>query len=159
MKCTATPPPTPRLAPPRRLITATPDHAGIIVGHNLGYVRHVRRWIGQSAHVVESLKQDLRTAASELVTNSLVYTRSGLPGGETTVELLYSPHSITLRVTDQGPLNPDKPTHPRIRETDHSLPGGRGLRLVDGLAEYWEWDTTPSNGVSVYAVFARSSFS
>lgn len=65
----------PLLDPPRRLVTASPDHSGIIIGHDLGYVSVVRRWVAQSARVTPSLAHDMCVAASELTTNALLYVR------------------------------------------------------------------------------------
>ncbi|KOX07879.1 ATP-binding protein [Nocardiopsis sp. NRRL B-16309] len=143
----------PLLDPPRRLVTASPDHCGIIIGHHLGYVSVVRRWVSQCAKVTPTLAYELCVAASELTTNALLYSRSGLPGGHTTIELFHRPATLVLRVTDEGACDRENPSYPRPRRADTE--GGRGLSLVDRLADYWEWDHTPV-GVSVRAVFSRS---
>lgn len=143
----------PLLDPPRRLVTASPDHSGIIIGHHLGYVSVVRRWVVQSARVTPTLAQDMCVAASELTTNALLYTRSGLPGGYTTIELLHRSATVILRVTDEGTCDRTHPSFPHPRRA--GFEGGRGLPLVERLADYWEWDHTPV-GASVRAVFSRS---
>ncbi|RKS08933.1 anti-sigma regulatory factor (Ser/Thr protein kinase) [Nocardiopsis sp. Huas11] len=147
----------PLLDPPRRLVTASPDHSGIIIGHHLGYVSVVRRWVVQSARATPTLAHDMCVAASELTTNALLYTRSGLPGGHATIELLHRPATVILRVTDEGACDRENPSFPCPspwpRRAD--VEGGRGLSLVERLADYWEWDHTPA-GVSVRAVFSRS---
>jgi anti-sigma regulatory factor (Ser/Thr protein kinase) len=145
--------PTLLLDPPRRLVTASPDHCGIIIGHHLGYVSVVRRWVAQSARVTPTLAHDMCVAASELTTNALLYSRSGLPGGHTTIELHHRSATLVLRVTDEGACDSENSSFPRPRRAD--VEGGRGLSLVERLADYWEWDTCPV-GVSVRAVFSRS---
>lgn len=80
-------------------------------------------------------------------------TRSGLPGGHTTVELHHRPATLVLRVTDEGACDRAHPSFPRPRRADAG--GGRGLPLVERLADYWEWESNPV-GVSVRAVFSRS---
>ncbi|GAB2485933.1 ATP-binding protein [Nocardiopsis aegyptia] len=146
---------TPLLDPPRRLVTASPEHSGLIIGHHLGYVSVVRRWVAQSARVTPTLGHDMCVAASELTTNALLYTRSGLPGGHTTIELLHRSATVVLRVTDEGACDRENPSFPSPLRSRADVEGGRGLPLVERLADYWEWDHTPV-GVSVRAVFSRS---
>ncbi|GAA3068175.1 ATP-binding protein [Streptosporangium carneum] len=70
---------------------------------------------------------------SEAVTNAVAHTDSGKPGGVVTVEVTETdPSMVCIEVIDDG--SPGVPV-PR-RPADDSL-GGRGLWLVDEIAESW----------------------
>lgn len=69
-------------------------------------------------------------AVSELATNAVTCTRSGLPGGRFMVSLQAEPGGIRVCVYDGGPL--DRP-HARREDGEH----GRGLLIVDALSEAW----------------------
>lgn len=73
--------------------------------------------------------EDLRVMVSELVTNSVVH--SGLERGEP-ISLLVKvlPERVRVEVADPGRRFPDISKRPR----DHH---GRGLMIVDQLAERW----------------------
>ncbi|MFC5242266.1 ATP-binding protein [Streptomyces atrovirens] len=101
-------------------------------------VGRARRWArsrlaGSGIGADEPLAETLILLVSELVTNAVVHTgrpavlRLSLPGedaGETTVR---------LEVTDRSERAPV----PRC--VDGEATGGRGLALVDGLADRWGW--------------------
>jgi anti-sigma regulatory factor (Ser/Thr protein kinase) len=65
--------------------------------------------------------------ASELVTNAILYTRSGLTGGQVTLCLTAVRGSIEIRVYDQGARDGATVQRPA---GEH----GRGLAIVAGLA-------------------------
>ncbi|WP_309062745.1 ATP-binding protein [Streptomyces sp.] len=101
-------------------------------------VGRARRWArsrlaGSGIGADEPLAETLILLVSELVTNAVVHTgcpavlRLSLPGaegGETTVRLEVADRS------DRAPV-------PRC--VDGEATGGRGLALVDGLADRWGW--------------------
>jgi two-component sensor histidine kinase len=64
---------------------------------------------------------------SELVTNSLLHSRSGLPGGQVTVTIDTDPISGTIRISvmDGGPRASDSPAN------------GYGLRVIAAVAMAW----------------------
>ncbi|MGH3343642.1 MAG: ATP-binding protein [Carbonactinosporaceae bacterium] len=64
---------------------------------------------------------------SELVTNAVVHG-----GGPTLLRLSFD-GTLRVEVTDRSPAPP------RLRRTGPDELGGRGLQLVDGLAECWSW--------------------
>ncbi|MFJ7902929.1 ATP-binding protein [Streptomyces sp. NPDC096198] len=107
-------------------------------------VGRARRWArsrlaGSGIGADEPLAETLILLVSELVTNAVVHTgcpavlrllltgvrddASGTPGG-----------TVRLEVADAS-ARPPVPRHARGDET-----GGRGLELVDGLADRWGWD-------------------
>jgi anti-sigma regulatory factor (Ser/Thr protein kinase) len=104
-------------------------------------VGRARRWArsrlaGSGIGVDEPLAETLILLVSELVTNAVVHTgcpavlRLSLPGGpdEGTGE-----STVRLEVADTSSRAPV----PRCLDDDAT--GGRGLALVDGLADRWGW--------------------
>lgn len=83
-------------------------------------------------------RDDAMLLVSELVTNAIRYTRSGAGDGVVTLTLLDLGHAMRYEVTDEG----GAATRP---EPSGAVPfyseNGRGLRLVDALAD--TWDTEP----------------
>lgn len=74
---------------------------------------------------------DAALIVSELVTNSVVH--ANVTAHETLiVELDTVGDQLRITVIDNG-----SPLEPRIRRSDHSTPGGFGLRLVDELSSAW----------------------
>ncbi|MEU0949055.1 ATP-binding protein [Streptomyces canus] len=101
-------------------------------------VGRARRWArsrlaGSGTLIDESLAETLILLVSELVTNAVVHTgrpavlRLSLPGAE--VESA----TVRLEVADRSGRAPV----PRCVDGDAT--GGRGLALVDGLADRWGW--------------------
>ncbi|QFZ75749.1 ATP-binding protein [Streptomyces fagopyri] len=103
-------------------------------------VGRARRWArsrlaGSGIETDEPLAETLILLVSELVTNAVVHTgcpavlRLSLPGvpGE-------SLGTVRLEVADSS----DCPPRPRHAEGDET--NGRGLELVDGLADRWGWN-------------------
>lgn len=81
---------------------------------------------------------------SELVTNSVTHSRSGLPGGTVTVAVCTGSAGVLIQVRDDGGL-----TEPRLAVTWAPGPGeaeqaehGYGLLLVAALADTWGTATT-----------------
>lgn len=76
---------------------------------------------------------------SELVTNAIVHTRSGQPGGTVSVTIGPAdlPGELRITVTDGGnPLRPSWPAMPAAEAPD--VPEhGYGLAMVDAVAADW----------------------
>jgi anti-sigma regulatory factor (Ser/Thr protein kinase) len=103
-------------------------------------VGRARRWArsrlaGSGIGVDEPLAETLILLVSELVTNAVVHTgcpavlRLSLPG-----VLDESIGTVRLEVADSS-ARPPVPRHAEGDETN-----GRGLELVDGLADRWGWN-------------------
>ncbi|MER5874897.1 MULTISPECIES: ATP-binding protein [unclassified Streptomyces] len=101
-------------------------------------VGRARRWArsrlaGSGIEADEPLAETLILLVSELVTNAVVHTgcpavlRLCLPGGGDAA-------TVRLEVADSCA----RPPIPRHAEGDET--NGRGLELVDGLADRWGWN-------------------
>ncbi|MFF8944417.1 ATP-binding protein [Streptomyces sp. NPDC014864] len=101
-------------------------------------VGRARKWArsrlaGSGIEVDEPLAETLILLVSELVTNAVVHTgcpavlRLSLPGGAAEAA------TVRLEVADTSTRAPV----PRCADDDAT--GGRGLALVDGLADRWGW--------------------
>ncbi|MFE1438174.1 ATP-binding protein [Streptomyces sp. NPDC058739] len=100
-------------------------------------VGRARRWArarltGAGVGVDEPLAETLILLVSELVTNAVVHT--GRPAVlRLVLPLAAEPATVRLEVADTS----DRAPVPRCADGDET--GGRGLALVDGLADRWGW--------------------
>ncbi|MGW6140048.1 ATP-binding protein [Streptomyces sp. NPDC055144] len=110
------------------------------VGADPAEVGRARRWArsrlaGSGIGVDEPLAETLILIVSELVTNAVVHTgcpavlRMLLPG----VPAEASAGTVRVEVADAS----DRPPAPRHADGEET--NGRGLELVDGLADRWGW--------------------
>ena len=89
----------------------------------------------------------LQLIVTELVTNSIVHSRSGrCADGTVTLTLTGHSRRVRVAVTDSG-----GPTLPQLREVDFCAESGRGLFLVDALAITWNCFRNPSGAVTTWA--------
>ncbi len=102
-------------------------------------VGEARVWLDatlQALRVPAAMIDSATLVLSELVTNAITHTRSGQQGGEVTVEALVHHQGarteLTVRVVDGGAT-----TVPRPREVSPDAEHGRGLFLVQALAQAW----------------------
>ncbi|MFJ5548434.1 ATP-binding protein [Streptomyces sp. NPDC093225] len=103
------------------------------VGADPAEVGRARRWArsrlaGCGIGVDEPLAETLILLISELVTNAVVHT--GCPA---VLRMLFGGPGVRLEVADSSA----QPPAPRHAEGDDT--NGRGLELVDGLADRWGW--------------------
>jgi anti-sigma regulatory factor (Ser/Thr protein kinase) len=88
---------------------------------------------------------------SEMVTNSMLYSYSGLPGGTITVTVTGSPDVARVEVRDAGGMSV-----PLLGSADDALAeGGRGLRLVSDLAARWDYRRDAAGLVTWFEVRAE----
>jgi anti-sigma regulatory factor (Ser/Thr protein kinase) len=81
---------------------------------------------------------------SELVTNSVLHSRSGEPGGRVTLVLCTGPAGILIQVSDDG-----GPSEPRVSPIcADGAEHGHGLLLVDALAARWGSICSPGGRVT-----------
>ncbi|WP_432102926.1 ATP-binding protein [Streptomyces sp. bgisy091] len=110
------------------------------VGPDPAEVGRARRWarsrlIGSGVEDDEPIAETLILLISELVTNAVVHT--GCPA---VLRMLFgsanpagSAGTVRVEVADAS-CSPPQPRHAAGEDT-----GGRGLELVDGLADRWGW--------------------
>jgi anti-sigma regulatory factor (Ser/Thr protein kinase) len=95
-------------------------------------VRTMRRWLydlltEEDASVVE----DVVLAASEVVTNAIEHSDSGVLGGEISIAALAIDGStIRMEVVDDGSSS----AYPTVRKLDVDAVGGRGLQIVRAVS-------------------------
>jgi anti-sigma regulatory factor (Ser/Thr protein kinase) len=133
------PPPAPKLIgsatrePLMRVFPGTPDSASAarLMAHQL---------LGDSDPAVETVM----LLVSELVTNAIVHSQSGAPGGTVTVTLCALSAGVLVQVLDDG--GPSEPCLARIRA--EGAERGYGLLLVDALADSWGTISGPDSRVT-----------
>jgi anti-sigma regulatory factor (Ser/Thr protein kinase) len=89
-------------------------------------------------------------AVSELATNAIEHTASGLPGGTFTMAVTAVPRGMAIFVVDQG-LRPAAAAPARAWD-EH----GRGLAVVAAVAEAWGAEASPQGRVT-WCVIARGA--
>ena len=99
--------------------------------------RAARLWV--ISHLSGSpAADDAALMVSELVTNALRYSRSGLPGGSVTVKLKITAGQLRVDVIDQGPDYEQATAVPGVDTPLDGVPGlGAGLVIVRQLADTW----------------------
>jgi anti-sigma regulatory factor (Ser/Thr protein kinase) len=80
--------------------------------------------------VAEDRATDIRLVLSELVSNAVKH--GSKPGDEVAVDLEAGPEMIEISVSDAA-----RGSAPRVLSGDHRRRSGRGLLLVERLAEEW----------------------
>jgi len=88
---------------------------------------------------------------SELVTNSVVHSKSGEPGGSVTVALCSGPAGILIQVRDDGGMSEPHVTALSADLTEGGCGAaerGYGLVLVDTLAERWGTISSPDGRIT-----------
>jgi anti-sigma regulatory factor (Ser/Thr protein kinase) len=93
--------------------------------------RDAREWL-DGLGLPEPVKDDALLVLSELVTNSFRHSGGG-PDEWIGVEVALTPERLRLEVADAGPGIPAVPRRPSAS----TAPGGRGLLIVQQLAERW----------------------
>jgi serine/threonine-protein kinase RsbW len=87
-------------------------------------------------------RADAVLLASELCTNAIVHSRSGEAGGQFSVDVDWAPALLRVVVGDQGSAKaPALP--PRSGATAALGESGRGLLLVDNVADRWGTASRP----------------
>ncbi|XKK39392.1 ATP-binding protein [Nocardiopsis sp. ARC36] len=109
-----------------------------------------QRWAYHASRSGGRTDSAVATAAVVLVENAHAHTRSGLPGGTVTVVLNRGPFLLALEVTDEGP-RPGQTRYP----LPHARPDRTGLRLVERLTVYWDWEGSGGGPLTVRAMFER----
>ncbi|MFE1781725.1 ATP-binding protein [Streptomyces sp. NPDC059506] len=93
-------------------------------------IARARRW---TRDVLRGLPcaEDAALIVTELGTNALVHTASGNQAGTFHVSLTLVNQAVMIAVTDSGGAK----TTPRVEHPSDDTPRGRGLGIIDALAE------------------------
>ena len=99
-----------------------------------------RRFVAQEvADAPPAVREAVVLMVSELATNALVHA-----GGGFVVRVDRDGSAIRVTVTDDGPGTPV------VRDPDEREPHGRGLRIVDQLADEWGSVRSDGRGTAVW---------
>jgi anti-sigma regulatory factor (Ser/Thr protein kinase) len=81
---------------------------------------------------------------SELVTNAIMHSQSGAPGGTVTVALCPGETGVLIQVRDDGGSSEPRVSALQRDDREH----GFGLQLVDALADCWATMPCPEGRVT-----------
>ena len=108
---------------------STADHYEIELAPDLNAPEQARRALEVTeAHLPPGLFDDVVLLVNELVTNSVKFAGRGPIG----LKLISAPDAVRVEVRDAGPGFAPGPIEPELTDTS-----GRGLFLVDALADRW----------------------
>lgn len=111
-------------------------------GNKQGVAR-ARSWFTRDERLQDGRGFWIELVASELAMNAVRHTASSEKYGRMglSMEFLDS-DTVLLGVLDQGPKWGDSLKLPQVvdRDPGEMSPGGRGLWLVDRIAEFWWWE-------------------
>lgn len=133
---------------PGRAILPTPPVIRVLPGvpESATAARQLTRQLLGAEHPVADTAMLL---TSELVTNSVLHSRSRRPGGTVTVAVCAGPTSVLIQVRDDGgPVEPRLPADAGAAEAASGAEHGYGLLLVDALAETWGTSATTDGRVT-----------
>jgi anti-sigma regulatory factor (Ser/Thr protein kinase) len=109
--------------------------------HDYAMVGVARRAVGAWLHERGYRRdEDAVLVLSELVTNAMVHAADGC-----TIEVRHRDDLLRLEVRDRSPQGP------LMRPARPSDIGGRGMHVVDAVAEAWGWEPT-ADGKRVWAI-------
>jgi anti-sigma regulatory factor (Ser/Thr protein kinase) len=107
-------------------------------------VRAARAFVARTLGALHPSLPDAVLLTSELVTNALVHSKSGLPGGTISVLVAEAAGGVRIEVIDAG----SDLKVPVVRGEPHAA-AGRGLFLVQALADQWGYGRTDA-GTTVW---------
>jgi anti-sigma regulatory factor (Ser/Thr protein kinase) len=110
-------------------------------------VRAARRMVREVLGEEHPAAETVQLVLSELVTNAIVHSQSGAPGGTVTVALCPGPSGVLVQVRDDG-----GPSEPRLtgvaEDPGNGAEQGYGLLLVDALADRWGSISSPDGRIT-----------
>jgi anti-sigma regulatory factor (Ser/Thr protein kinase) len=122
------------------------DRMSISLAGRAENISRAREFVTASLGAEHPCAGVLQLIVSELVTNSIVHSRSGRDGGMVTVVITGDATRARVEVTDDGGTG-----LPRLRAVDFGAESGRGLHLVAGLATAWNWTRDPAGTTTTWA--------
>ena len=129
--------------------TAAAGPAPVIVGSltTAGQTKNVseaRAFVARTLGPAHPCADEAVLLCSELVTNAVLHSESGRPGGTVTVVVLGLPGAVRVEVVDNGSARSTPVVKAEVYE-----PHGHGLFLVEQLAENWGY-TRDEVGTTVW---------
>lgn len=116
-------------------------------------VRYARRFVTRAMGDGHPCAEVAALLATEVVTNSVQHSGSGLPGGTVTVTVTDIPGGVRVEVLDAGGASV-----PHVRGTvGVDAEGGRGLRLVRDLSASWGYRREDAGVVTWFEVCADAA--
>jgi hypothetical protein len=116
------------------------DHLSVAAWMLPGLAEHVpgARYWAQAVAAAWGAAADTGLVVTELVTNAIRHTRSGLPGGTVTVAIAGGWDGVTVHVHDLGAADGQVP-RPRVAAADQDglADGGLGLPIVAAVGTRW----------------------
>jgi serine/threonine-protein kinase RsbW len=106
--------------------------------------QQLKNWMSENGGTGEAV-EDARVVVSELVANSIRHA-SPLSDGQIHVSWVLDHQGIELSVTDGGST-----TRPRKVNAPSSALAGRGMAIVETLAQEW-WSERTGSRTTVYAL-------
>ncbi len=107
-------------------------------------VAEARAFVARTLGAAHPCAYEAVLLCSELVTNAVLHSESGRPGGSVTVVVLRLPGAVRVEVVDNGSVRSTPVVKAEVYE-----PHGHGLFLVDQLAENWGY-TRDEVGTTVW---------
>ena len=95
-------------------------------------VAEARSFVGRTLGAAHPCADEAVLLCSELVTNAVLHSESGQPGGTVTVVVLGLPGAVRVEVVDNGSVRSTPVVKAEVFEAD-----GHGLFLVEQLADNW----------------------
>ena len=103
-----------------------------------GQVPVARQWLAQMIDGFGAA-EDVLLACSELATNAIMHSDSGLPGGKFTVRLAIRQDIVRVEVLDEGGVWTGRPQMHRFEGelAEDASQCGRGLTIVAAITDAW----------------------
>ena len=112
--------------------------------------RVARTFVGAVLGPGHPCGDDAALLAGELFGNSVQHSGSGLPGGTVTVAVRAGGGVVQVEVTDRS-----GPGVPQMRPAGRDAEDGRGLGIVERLAERWGWRRRGGRTVTWFVLQAK----
>lgn len=104
----------------------------LTIAGRTGNVAEARSFVGRTLGAAHPCADEAVLLCSELVTNAVLHSESGQPGGTVTVVVLGLPGAVRVEVVDNGSVRSTPVVKAEVFEAD-----GHGLFLVEQLADNW----------------------
>ncbi len=130
---------------PRATAAAVPAIVGsMTIAGRTRNVAEARAFVARTLGAAHPCTDEAVLLCSELVTNAVLHSESGQPGGTVTVVVLGLPGAVRVEVVDNGSARSTPVVKAEVCEAH-----GHGLFLVEQLAENWGY-TRDEVGTTVW---------